>query len=88
LLVACRDTASAMSAPSMPPPSSRTRTRRMPPSSSSISMRLAPASSAFSTSSLTTDEGRSTTSPAAIWLIRVSGRRRIGTRASALAKAR
>jgi hypothetical protein len=31
LLVAWRETASAMSAPSMPPPSSRTRTRRMPP---------------------------------------------------------
>ncbi len=30
----------------------------------------APASSAFSTSSLTTDAGRSTTSPAAIWLTR------------------
>jgi hypothetical protein len=30
----------------------------------------APASSAFSTSSLTTEAGRSTTSPAAIWLAR------------------
>ena len=38
------------------------------------------ASSAFSTSSLTTDAGRSTTSPAAIWLIRVSGSWRIVTR--------
>ena len=33
-----------------------------------------PASSAFSTSSLTTDAGRSTTSPAAIWLARCSGK--------------
>jgi hypothetical protein len=31
--------------------------------------RLAPASSAFSSNSLTTEAGRSTTSPAAIWLI-------------------
>ena len=32
-----------------------------------------PASSAFSTSSLTTDAGRSTTSPAAIWFARTAG---------------
>src|SRR5690606_40905610 len=40
---------------------------------------LAPASRAFSTSSLTTEAGRSTTSPAAIWLTRMSGRGWIGT---------
>ncbi len=36
-------------------------------------MRRASASSAFSTSSFTTEAGRSTTSPAAIWLARSSG---------------
>ena len=35
---------------------------------------VAPASSAFSTSSFTTDAGRSTTSPAAIWSATASGR--------------
>ena len=54
------------------PASCRSRRRRRgpaarPPASISTSMRRAPASSAFSTSSLTTDAGRSTTSPAAIW---------------------
>ena len=39
-------------------------------------MRRAPASSAFSTSSLTTDAGRSTTSPAAIWSASAGGRTR------------
>ena len=39
-----------------------------PPPSTSIRTRVAPASSEFSSSSLTTDAGRSTTSPAAIWL--------------------
>jgi hypothetical protein len=80
LLVAWRCTANGNSAASMPPPSSRMRIRRTPPSSSSMSIRCAPASSAFSTSSLTTDAGRSTTSPAAIWLIRTSGSRRMLTR--------
>jgi hypothetical protein len=40
----------------------------MPPLPTSASMRLAPASTAFSSSSLSTLAGRSTTSPAAIWL--------------------
>jgi hypothetical protein len=40
--------------------------RARPPSSTAMSMLVAPASSAFSTSSLTTEAGRSTTSPAAI----------------------
>ncbi len=43
-----------------------TRIKPKPPRSSSTSMRRAPASSAFSTSSLTTEAGRSITSPAAI----------------------
>ncbi len=59
----------------MPQPSSPIAIRALPPLSSWISISPAPASSAFSTSSLTTDAGRSTTSPAAIWLTRVSGRR-------------
>src|SRR5690606_27593626 len=52
----------------MPTPSSRTRISLTPPASISTSIRRAPASSAFSTSSFTTEAGRSTTSPAAIWL--------------------
>src|SRR5205814_8834910 len=44
-------------------------------SSDLIDTRRAPASIAFSTSSLTTDAGRSTTSPAAIWFARSAGRR-------------
>src|SRR5947208_7929269 len=39
--------------------------------------RVAPASIAFSTSSLTIEAGRSTTSPAAIWLARSAGSRLI-----------
>ena len=70
LLVACRPSARASSSASMPCPSSRTRMRSSPPPSSSTSIRVAPASRLFSTSSLTMDAGRSTTSPAAIWLIR------------------
>lgn len=66
-------------------PLSRMRISRTPPSSSSISTRVAPASSAFSTSSLTTDAGRSTTSPAAIWLIRISGSWRIAISARSIA---
>jgi hypothetical protein len=46
----------------------------LPPLRTITSTRLALASSAFSTSSLTTDAGRSTTSPAAIWLASFSGR--------------
>ena len=43
----------------------------------SIQILEAPASRLFSTSSLTSEEGRSTTSPAATWLATTSGRRRI-----------
>ena len=50
-----------------------TRIRSFPPRSTATSMRVAPASSAFSSSSLTTLAGRSTTSPAAIWLMTDAG---------------
>src|SRR5690606_7676011 len=52
-----------------------------PPPAVTISTRVAPASSAFSRSSLTTLAGRSTTSPAAIWLIIVSESWRLGMEA-------
>ena len=74
LLVAWASKAIARSSGPMPAPSSLTRTSWMPPSSRSMRTWLAPASSAFSTSSLTTDAGRSMTSPAAIWLRTTSGR--------------
>src|SRR4051812_28595336 len=67
LLVACRSIASRASSASIPSPSSSTRISRLPPVSTAIATRDAPASMAFSTSSLTTEAGRSTTSPAAIW---------------------
>ncbi len=78
LLVAWRVSASASSSGAMPQPSSVTTIRRMPPSSMRRTMRRAPASIAFSSSSRTTEAGRSTTSPAAIWLIRRSGSSAIG----------
>src|SRR5208337_2907874 len=46
----------------------------LPPASTLTRMRRAPASSAFSSNSLTTDAGRSTTSPAAILLATFSER--------------
>jgi len=61
----------------MPQPSSVTWINPRPPASSATSIRVAPASIAFSTSSLTTDAGRSTTSPAAMRLATASGRRRM-----------
>ena len=75
LLVACRSRASSRSSSAIPRPSSRTRIRRVPAASTSMSTREAPASRLFSRSSLTTDAGRSTTSPAAIWLARRGERR-------------
>src|SRR3981189_2529463 len=59
----------------MPSPSSWPFSSRRPPASISILIRVAPASMAFSTSSFTTEAGRSTTSPAAIWLARSAGSR-------------
>src|SRR5579884_3877687 len=61
----------------MPEPSSATRISRRPPFSTSIRIDRAPASSEFSSSSFTTDAGRSTTSPAAILFATVSDRTRI-----------
>src|SRR5438128_1298038 len=89
LLVAWRCRLSCASSRPMPAPSSRTRTSLRPPSCRSTSMRRAPASSAFSTSSLTAAAGRSITSPAAIWLERVSGNTwmRTGARVSGIAGA-
>src|SRR5690606_38042704 len=82
LLVAWRVSASGSSSGGMPTPSSATTTRRIPPSSMRSSIRPAPASIAFSSSSLTTEAGRSTTSPAAIWLTSMSGSGAIGRRAA------
>ena len=75
--VAWRSKASSASSRLMPWPSSLMRISRRPPASTSTRMRLAPASSAFSSSSFTTEAGRSTTSPAAIWLATWSGRMRM-----------
>ena len=68
LLVAWRANARISSSLPIPQPLSRIRISFSPPRSMSISIRVAPASRLFSTSSLTTDAGLSTTSPAAIWL--------------------
>src|SRR3990172_6478629 len=61
----------------MPQPSSLTRMESMPPPLTSTAMREAPASRAFSMSSLTTEAGRSTTSPAAIRAATSGGRTRM-----------
>ena len=68
LEVAWRSKASRASSRLMPWPSSAMRMSLRPPASTSTRMRVAPASRAFSSSSFTTEAGRSTTSPAAIWL--------------------
>ena len=77
LEVAWRSSAKASSSAVMPQPSSVTWMSVRPPSRTSASTRVAPASSAFSMSSLSAAAGRSTTSPAAIWLTRFWGRRRM-----------
>ena len=74
LLVAWRASAIVNSSPAMPPPLSSTWMRAMPPASRSTWTSVAPESRLFSRSSFSTEAGRSTTSPAAIWLIRRSGR--------------
>ena len=66
LLVACRRNAFGTSSRSMPQPLSVTRMSRTPPCPISTVMAVAPASIEFSTSSFTTEAGRSITSPAAI----------------------
>src|SRR5262245_24252920 len=58
----------------MPSPLSVTRISFRPPSRTSTEIRVAPASREFSISSFTTDDGRSTTSPAAIWFAISSGK--------------
>src|SRR5438552_9810029 len=58
----------------MPSPSSRTEIRSSPPAPRQTSTWRAPASSAFSTSSFTTEAGRSITSPAAICPCTAGGR--------------
>ena len=80
LLVAWRLSAVGSSSRRMPMPSSSTLIRRTPPACSRTVICRAPASSALSTSSRTTEAGRSTTSPAAIWLISSSGSSRMGRR--------
>src|SRR3954468_12484599 len=67
LLVAWRASASGRALREIPAPSSSTCTRRTPPSSRVTAILVAPASRLFSSSSFSTDAGRSTTSPAAIW---------------------
>src|SRR3989454_21832 len=62
---------------SMPQPLSCMRINRRPPDSISMRSSLACASSEFSRSSLTTEAGRSTTSPAAILFATWSGRTRM-----------
>ena len=80
LLVAWRLKAIGNSPGRMPKPLSSTAIRRTPPANSRTVIWVAPASSALSTSSRTTEAGRSTTSPAAIWLISSSGSSRMGRR--------
>ena len=68
LEVAWRRNAVLASSRVMPQPSSVTRRNVMPPLRNSTVTLEAPASTAFSSSSFTTEAGRSTTSPAAIRL--------------------
>jgi hypothetical protein len=77
LLVACRSRLVAASSRDMPHPSSTTVMSAQPPRDSRTVTLVAPASMAFSASSFTTEAGRSTTSPAAIWFTRSAGSRRI-----------
>ena len=80
LLVALRLSAVGSSARWMPQPLSSTLMSRTPPACSRTVICVAPASSALSTSSRTTEAGRSTTSPAAIWLMSSSGSSQVGRR--------
>ena len=74
--VAWRIIARCKSSRDIPEPLSTTDISVRPPSVTSTTIWSAPASSAFSTNSLTTDAGRSTTSPAAIWFTKKSGNTR------------
>ena len=73
LLVAYRSIASRASSWFIPMPLSEIRINDRPPFSISIIICVLSASIAFSTSSFTTEKGRSTTSPAAILFERISG---------------
>ena len=73
--VAWRSKARRASVSLIPLPLSITCTRLFPASSTMTCTCVAPASMEFSTNSLITDEGRCTTSPAAIWLATESGKR-------------
>src|SRR6185312_846456 len=77
LLVAWGMKATGRSSGDIPRPSSLTLTRSFPPRSTVTSTRDAPASIAFSSNSFMTLAGRSTTSPAAIWLMTEGGSCRI-----------
>ena len=77
LLVAWRCKASVNSSGAMPMPSSSTTMARTPPALKRTLICVACASSALSTNSRTTEAGRSTTSPAAIWLTKASSSARI-----------
>jgi len=74
LLVEWRSKAKTASSGFIPQPLSITRIRSLPPFSITTIILLAPASIAFSTSSFTTEAGRSITSPAAILLLTSSER--------------
>ena len=76
LLVAWRSRHMSRSSRSMPQPSSTTRISERPAASTCTAILAAPASNAFSNSSFNTLAGRSTTSPAAIWLATSSDKRR------------
>ena len=80
LLVAWRLSAVGSSLRKMPQPLSSTLISRTPPACSRTVIWVAPASSALSSNSRTTEAGRSTTSPAAIWLMSSSGSSRMGRR--------
>ena len=87
LLVQWRCTASSRQSADMPLPSSVTSMRSMPPPVSATAILVAPESSAFSTNSFTAAAGRSITSPAAMRLTSISGRRRtvaVGVRKAGL----
>ena len=82
LLVACGSRHIRALSRSMPQPLSATEMSLRPPAVTATSTRVAPASRAFSKSSLRTDAGRSTTSPAAILFATLTGRRRICLRSA------
>src|SRR5699024_1033688 len=79
LLVAWRKNAFSQSSSDIPSPLSITFIRLRPASTISILIHELLASMLFSTSSLTTEAGRSTTSPAAILFASVSGILRMDT---------